>query len=145
MKIIIALLFILISCISFSQDSLKCPDVKSGYYGYDGELKSTIIFRKKDYQIEYTMNDDHWLIMSLDWVSDCECNITFFEVSRTSSKPLIGVKGNVVITSHNNKGYTYDSIWSNEPDFVLKGNLYYRNQVPKKIKKKMKKILRKNA
>ncbi|MFT6503349.1 MAG: hypothetical protein ACJASQ_003484 [Crocinitomicaceae bacterium] len=145
MNKVIALLFILTSSISFSQDKEDCPDIKTGFYGYTGDIRSTIIYRTKKSQIEYNLNDDSWLILTLDWISDCEYHYTFFKVSSASAKELIGFKNSAIVLSHDDKGYNYKSIPLNNNLPTMTGKIFYRNDIPKKIQKKLKKVLKKNT
>jgi hypothetical protein len=145
MKIIIALLFILTSSISFSQDHEDCPDIKTGFYGYAGELKSLFIYRTKEAQIEYDMNSEKWAIVKLDWVSNCEYIFTFHKTTMTQIDPFIGEKFNVRITSHDANGYKCNLTPLNNETLPIAGEILYKTKVSKKIQNKLKKILKKNT
>lgn len=145
MKKIIVLLFILTSGISFSQGSTDCPDIKTGFYGYGGQNKSLLIYRSKSSQLEYDMSTDTWIVLKLDWISDCEYHFTYYKTTMLDVKPFIGERCSASVVSHDAEGYLCKVISLDNDYPPSTGTILYKNNLSKKIQKKLKKILKKNS
>jgi hypothetical protein len=138
-------LFLLTSGFSIAQDSTDCPDLKSGFFGYSGEFQSTIMYRTKKHQIEYDLNTDTWIILELNWTSNCQYEYTFYKTTMSSAQQFIGITMTADITSFNEKGYNYSSFSKDEAISGGSGTIIYRDDTSKKTKKLVKKTLRKNT
>jgi hypothetical protein len=102
---ILLMLFFQYSC---NIDSPNCSKYKNGYFGYansNGELSTdTVIFRKEEYQMEYIFSTKTWLLLDVEWHSECEYYIK--PVSTNDSNSPINKGGlKIEITSVDSISY----------------------------------------
>ena len=140
-KQILVLLLITLSIEAHAQKDDNCKDYSIGYYKYpDLKFKDFIIYRTKDYQIEYNVKTKEWLILKMDWANSCEYSFTYLDTNMPGSKPYIGTTIIVKIMSSYSKGYDFDLYKPTEPERFMSGKIKLADDT---IRKKNKRIVEK--
>jgi hypothetical protein len=99
---ILILSLTVLNCTAQSKD---CTRFKTGTFKYaDPELKDWIVTRTDTVQIEKNSKTGRTLIGKVEWVSDCEYDLTFIDVN-SPNKEILGKKVNVNILNTNKNSY----------------------------------------
>ena len=112
MRYIITSLILLISSnVIIAQNNIDCKIYQTGYFEFDGKHSNTIIYRDKNYQIEYNTENGEWVTIKMNWTSDCEYSFTYINTNMEGLKQYIGHSLDVEIVKGNSEGYTYHSTY----------------------------------
>ena len=79
MKLIFALIFILLSIHSYSQNR-SCVEFKTGEFRYLKEGRKEKIIRKENLQIETNPYNDIIIKTAIEWTSECNYTMTYVEI-----------------------------------------------------------------
>lgn len=91
------LFFIAFNFCTYSQEK-KCSDFRTGTFIYSNPLyKNWKVVRSDNEQIEIDDVEKIKLQASVDWISDCEYNLTYTKFNDSDDSPIIGKKINVKI------------------------------------------------
>lgn len=110
-NIILGLLFLLLGNISIAQKDINCKIYHAGFFEFEGKHSNTIIYRDKDYQIEYNIENDEWVTIKMNWTEDCKYSFTYLNTNITNLKQYIGHTLAVEIVTGNSEGYVYHSVY----------------------------------
>ena len=108
---ITSLIFLIFSTGSIAQNDLDCKVYQNGYFEFEGKHYNTFIYRDKNYQIEYNIENDEWVTIKMNWISDCQYSFTYINTNMESLKQYIGHSLAVEVVKGNAEGYTYHSIY----------------------------------
>jgi len=101
MKKLLLLLLLLLNFYGYSQEK-KCSDYKIGSFTYSNPLyKNWKVIRTQTEQLEIDEENKIKLQALVNWVSDCEYNLTYTKVNDSIENPIIGKKLNVKIIKVN--------------------------------------------
>ncbi|MBS1772300.1 MAG: hypothetical protein JST82_05530 [Bacteroidetes bacterium] len=106
------LLFIAVLLFSFIQFGFSdgkgpaCTTVHNGKFKYR-DFPSSIIEIKGNKHVEYNKEKNYRIQSTLEWVSDCEYNLTIVKVDAKDMSFAVGDKMNVVITAVNGTSVYY--------------------------------------
>lgn len=109
---------IFVAILSFS----PCENFREGFFKFENKHSDVIIYRHNDYQIEYNIHNDEWVVVKIRWLSDCQYSFQYY---RTNIKALQKHIGDIISTTiyplDYNK-YYYRSIYSEENQY-FEGNI----------------------
>lgn len=130
---------------SFAQDEKACEAYHEGYMEYAEKalFGDVILFRKGDIQIEYSAEDDLFLLLEIEWKSPCEYSLNLKNSNWKLTDPMLNETIEVEITNANADYYRYLTILEMEGQSIpLKGKMLAlkKKKVPKKIRKKIEEI-----
>jgi len=109
MKYLILLLLTANLGASYAQDN--CSDFHVGYFEYTVHEERYIIYRTETHQIEYGLNTDDWIVLSLEWSSDCAYSMRYLSASTPGLIDIVG--GKILksrIVNSDESGYKFVSI-----------------------------------
>lgn len=112
-KPILTILVLLFSFYLYAQlDSVNCQNFRTGKFSYKGEpYNGTIIKRSARRQIEIN-ESGRKLIYQIDWVNDCEYNLTFLKVKKGNALQKRGDVINVKIIESTKYSYVYFAVFN---------------------------------
>lgn len=143
MKYLILLLFTANLGASYAQDN--CSDFHLGYFEYTVNGERYILYRTETHQIEYGLNNDDWIIMSMKWNSDCSYSMVFLNSTYPDvENTFIGKTLDAHIVNSDESGYEFVSEVK-EMNFTTRGEISTLNsKLTSGQKKKIKRTLKKN-
>lgn len=142
-SIITGLLFLILSNISIAQNDINCKIYRTGYFEFEGKHSNIVIYRNKNYQIEYNIENGEWVTIKMNWTSDCKYSFTYINTNMNGLKQYIGHSLDVEIATGNSEGYIYHSVYK-KGGKEFDGKIVFlvtelKNSEKRKIKKKLKK------
>lgn len=124
-------------------NGLNCEIYYSGYFEYDGNHSDVIIYREKEYQIEYNIKKDEWITIKLEWTENCKYSFTFLNSNIENIQKYIGEKIDVEIIGTDASGYVYHSILRKEGKAFEGKIIFLKSELSKSVKRKILKKLSK--
>lgn len=109
--IITSLIFLVFNTSLIAQNELDCKAYQNGFFEFEGKHSNTIIYRNKNHQIEYNIENDEWVTIKMNWISDCQYSFTYINTNMARLKQYIGHSVEVDIVKGNSDGYSYHSIY----------------------------------
>ncbi len=143
MKYIILLFTALNFGALYAQDN--CTDFHLGYFEYTVNGERYILYRTETHQIEYGLEENDWVIMSVDWTSDCSYSMVFINTSLPDIEGVfIGKKLDSHIVNSDESGYQFIAEVK-EFDYKTRGEIStLTSELSSSQKKKIKRALKKN-
>ncbi len=144
MNYLIVLLFSLGITTTYAQDN--CTDFHTGYFEYTVSGERYILYRTETHQIEYGLNNSEWIIMSMDWKSDCAYSMVFLNATDSDAGAVfIGKTLEARIVNSDESGYEFVAEVK-EMSFVTRGEISLpTKKLTSGQKKKIQRVLKKNS
>ena len=90
------ILFCLLSILSFTKEN--CSVLKKNQFTYKLANKEVLVVFNDDTYVEYHNNKEYFIKAEIQWVSDCEYNLTIKETTLPRFPFKIGSKLHIVVT-----------------------------------------------
>ena len=144
MKHLILALFSLGISTTYAQDN--CTDFHTGYFEYTVSGERYILYRTETHQIEYGLNNSDWIIMSMEWKSDCAYSMVFLNCADSDAgATFIGKTLDARIVNSDESGYAFVAE-VREMSFVTNGEISLpTTELTSGQKKKIQRVLKKNS
>ncbi len=76
-KLILGIFLLILSSNLFSQESNHSKTCHKECFEFDGKGLNIIVYKKDNYQIDYSIDNGEWVSIEVNWINACKYSVTY--------------------------------------------------------------------